>query len=303
MLVHHLPAIKKGLYFGLTNWIPILKNPILRSHLLQILLYSVLASFILYLLLHFILLLPRFIVFILGIESKWSTTTSSIHNVVFVQLQNCALLLGRYVYPQPIDKLFFESMLDYATFHRHEKGIQLARTELLKLDHPFSFSLLFSGFIKNPRGSITVRVLKAAKRTCKRVGLLFVCYLLSFLPILGPFVFPLVTFIYLRGRLGSDIAIVVLISSIQPTLYLYLKSHPLQLLGTVRQLCLELMEPILSRNTTTNYVWLKKNQWFLMGIVGIYIPFLAIPVLGPITFCLMECVIGYTFLSLDFPFE
>ncbi|KAJ3336194.1 hypothetical protein HDU91_001863 [Kappamyces sp. JEL0680] len=208
-------------------------------------------------------------------------------------LPNACMLVLRYIYPAPLDRLFYASALEMALDRpSHDKSqwvASVARTELAKLDYVEGKSGLWRRCCAtNTRGGVHIRLLKYLKRLFNRAKILVICQLLSLTPVVGRFVWPIATLWYITRTFGFKPALVLVgISVLVPSAASFLTRKPLSFVTALRLLSRELLEPYLSRSNLSakkQKEWLIQHQLVLSGFVTVFYPFLNYAFAGPLAF-------------------
>jgi hypothetical protein len=271
MFINHLEDIKKGVGLGITTLLRIVQNKELHAPLLRILLWILGLLLMVQVIVRLVLSVPVLLLSLFGLHFD----LKELDYAVVLYVQNVVMLSCRYVYPTPLDTLFYKSMYEYATVTRNERAIHSIHGLLNRLEFKWDF--------------VRKRIFQSIKRSMRRGIFLLGVFLMSKVPLFGHWVIPCVTIYYAQSRLGSDVALLVLLSHISPLKVKW----PLQQLTLLRQCVLEVLEPVTIRFKIKGF---KKIQWVIMGIIGIYYPFLG-TILGPFVFCLLLSVVGYSYLE------
>ncbi|KAI8892022.1 hypothetical protein BC833DRAFT_612805, partial [Globomyces pollinis-pini] len=234
---------------------------------------------------------------------------------------NILLFVIRYIYPIPIDQLFFLSLSESGLRLqdsintskdqlqsqesvenpriRSNWAMEFAKKELNELsDQPdkkrkrSSWSLIY----ENSRGSIPARLLLFLKRLTIKLGFFLSCAILSWLPIVGSFVWPLVTFYYIQKTFGMKYGVFLLILGYcVPSLNNLLTFRFLKTLAKLRAFGRELLEPYLCRSNMTKKerrAWFDIHSAYIYGFTCLLYPFLSIPIFGPIFFGVAQAAIS-----------
>jgi hypothetical protein len=249
----------------------ILQNSKLHAPLLRILLWILGLVILVQVVVRVFLSVPVLLLSVFGLDFD----LKGLDYTIVMYVQDVVMLSCRYLYPIPLDTLFYQSMYEYATMTRNDSAIHSIYGLLNRLEFKWEF--------------VRKRIFQSIRRSTKRGVFLMGVFLLSKLPFVGQWVIPCVTIYYAQSRLGSDVALLVFLSHFSP---LQVK-WPLQQLTLLRQCVLEVLEPVTSRYKIKGF---KKIQWIIMGMIALYYPFLG-TVLGPFVFCLLLSVVGYSYLE------
>ena len=156
--------------------------------------------------------------------------------------------------------------------------------------------------VENPRGGAVTRLKKYVIRSAKRFAYLIGCSLLSMIPVLGRFLWPIVTGLYCQRLLGKRATLILALTwVVYPSLAVALSYQPLRFLSGLRAFSRELMEPYLCRSSMTS---VQQRQWFSLNELKLYgfgfMIFLLsrMPVIGPLMFILAQTSIVVLFLSI-----
>jgi len=218
----------------------------------------------------FILMLPvYFICFLLDLFLKLSLITllpsfSAFFYELMVYLPIFTILAVRYVFSTTLDIVFF--------------------SPLTKINSDLSKRLKTIPYL-----SFNTRVKKFTHRTVKKLLIALAVMILSFVPILGPFVIPVAQFYATYQMLGLPVSILYLLVSLLP----FIRAYSVLILGTfyaADSLFRELLDPYLSRT-----VYYPKTLKFKRGREVVFFGFsvpaticLAIPIVGPLLFPLFQ---------------
>ncbi|KAF9417654.1 hypothetical protein BGZ94_009915 [Podila epigama] len=230
------------------------------------------------------------------------------------------LLFLRYLYPQPLDDIFIEGLeySDYLLLQEHEHAkAQKAQSHLTpkSAESPSSPSEA-STSVMDYRGPFTPALLaypyrvrhwqemwRYIRRTWRRLkwGLLFL--VLSWLPVIGRFAFPVASFISTIQSIGSKpLAVVFAVAS-----FLLPRSVSIYLLKGFfgcRALTRELLDPYFVRVGMSHY---QKRKWFnyrksvLLGFGVVFYVGTSIPIIGVAVFGLAQASSAFVLQSLSDP--
>ncbi|CAG8470066.1 2837_t:CDS:2 [Paraglomus occultum] len=276
--------VTRGLQLAWLGSVLAFENRHLYRHTyMKVFLWLCLFSVILYVLSVTVLLLPlKILRFILGIFIRiigFSNTglgdndfSSWVANWVF-NLPLFGLLFMRYIYPEPLDSLFLESLrqVDYQYLKKHndESDLRPAYAPLLeKYDNTINYWDEMKRYIK---------------RTLIQMRNATALYMLSFIPLVGRMVYPAASAWYLINLLGlyPACAVGVLMYITPGTKYLAIVF--LETLNVTRTLTREVLEPYFSRIKFGNEEkkeWFKEREGILLGFSIAFYPLIRLPLLG-----------------------
>ncbi|KAI9331813.1 hypothetical protein DFJ73DRAFT_856663 [Zopfochytrium polystomum] len=211
------------------------------------------------------------------------STVDGLFMWLLVNMPDAGLYFLRYVYPEPLDVLFFEAMK--------------TMTYEISLPGPSArFSLRFARSLEsNPstRLSYFKRLGAYMKRSTKRLGILFVVWIASCVPIVGRLAWPAATFFFLQQQLGLNFAIWCCgIGLVSPPWWKFLKGPLLRKIFQFRSVCRELVDPYLSRskmNSTQRRAWFHKHEPVISAFSFPFFVLLQVPVAGPILYIELGC--------------
>lgn len=177
-----ITGLQQGVVHAIQGIKLVARNPNIRRHkFLRIILYLSLISFVLLIVSRVVITLPIYLLqLVLSIvRSNDSLATEKFLGQVESKLQDVitalpflALLFMRYAYPKPLDELFMESLRYIDSLHPDRPPYASA---LAKRKYREEYWANMKGYFK---------------RMGKNVKLGLAIYLLSLLPIVGPYVFP-----------------------------------------------------------------------------------------------------------------
>lgn len=177
-----LTGLQNGGYYALEGIAITLQNPNIRKHkFLKIFMYLFIVSFILLGLTNVLVTIPiQVLRLILWVFASGNTTqvddmlesSSRLIRETVAYIPFLALMLMRYVYPKPLDDLFMESLRYIDTMHPNRP--------------PYASILSEQKFKRKYWNDIKEYSIRTWKKV--RIGLLLL--VLSFLPVVGKFVFP-----------------------------------------------------------------------------------------------------------------
>ncbi|KAG9289721.1 hypothetical protein G9A89_014456 [Geosiphon pyriformis] len=187
----------------------------------------------------------------------------------------------RYVYPQPLDSLFIESLrqIDLVYIKKHSESDVDADGKIIELRPPYATAL--------EKYDVSIQYWKEMnaylKRTLRDLKWTALLYLCSFIPILGTFVYPLASGYALVRSLGltSATTVGILIYIIPGTKKLAILF--LETLFASRMLTRELLEPYFARlqfDRETKRRWFAEREAILFGFSIAFYFFIRIPIIG-----------------------
>ncbi|CAG8473860.1 1693_t:CDS:2 [Diversispora eburnea] len=246
--------------------------------------YLVGASIILYLVTSTILLIPLKILqlFLYLFSSDHNNhkflenTNSWLINYVF-NLPFLGLLFIRYIYPETLDSLFIESLrnVDFEHIKKHKEGDED------ELRPPYAPAL--ERYQYSSGSGYWKEMIQYLKRTGNQLKKVIALFLLSLLPFVGGFVYPIASAYALVNSLGKVPAIIVgILMYITPGT----KSFAIIFLETLyssRALMRELLEPYFGRikfNDETKRKWFREREGILFGFSIVFYPLMRLPLLG-----------------------
>ena len=236
-----------------------------------------------------------------------SEATNSLTRTILDFLPNLILFTLRYLYPEPIESLFFNSIIETASdvaFKTDPKAIycvKFSKSQLLDIETGRAARRCGCFCYRNPRGAAIHRLFLYLARVGKRIVLLAFISLVSLLPVVGRFAWPLATVHYIYSTLGMKTAIYFSFGSLLfPSLTGFLSGRPLSFLLKLRLFARELLEPYLSRSNLKQDErrhFIQQNTLLLCGFsLFFYLP-MQIPIVGPFVFGFAEAAISVLFLQ------
>ncbi|KAJ3412577.1 hypothetical protein HDV05_000557 [Chytridiales sp. JEL 0842] len=199
---------------------------------------------------------------------------------------DAALYFLRYVYPQPLDKLFFASMKQITT-------------EVALPGSTARFTLRFARSLESAPGgrvSYFVRLMAYGRRYSRRLGIVFMVWVASYVPIFGRMAWPAATFFYTGIQLGWTPALWISgFGLISPPWRRYVAGPLLRSFLAFRSLGRELVEPYLCRSkmdTFARRAWFYRHEPIISGFVAPCFLMLMIPVVGPVYFCVAQAAVA-----------
>ncbi|KAJ3151828.1 hypothetical protein HDU89_001877 [Geranomyces variabilis] len=181
------------------------------------------------------------------------------------------LYLIRYLFPGPLDNLFFAALrgLTASLALRGGDGAQFAMAFARTLEQPPPSAAPGSvGGGAGGRKSWTIRLLSYLKRYAKRIAMLAVVYLISLVPIVGLFVWPLATFAYVGLAIGWHRAAWVCAAGlISPPWWRFVKGPLLRVM-----------------TQSQRRAWFTRNEALIAGFTLPFWYLLSTPWVGPLAF-------------------
>ncbi|TPX56071.1 hypothetical protein PhCBS80983_g04799 [Powellomyces hirtus] len=302
-------TVLHGLHLSYLGSLSTLRTPRTRTTLYKTLLYLTLITLFLVATTHAVFLPLRITHWAAGTVVRpllgstlmgvldWSVST--IDDLVgwFVRVTpEAGLYLVRYIWPDPLDKLFFEALrgltLTLALPPTHARFvIHFART-LEHQDQPPPCTLARLPTLPLGRKSWTLRLLSYIQRYLKRLLLLGIVYLISLTPVLGAFIWPLATYAYLGGAIGyTTAAYTCAFAIVSPPWWAFVKGPLLRAIWSFRSLERELCEPYLCRSVMTQSqrrAWFAKNEALIAGFTFPFWYLISLPWIGPLVFGLAQ---------------
>ncbi|KAJ3174696.1 hypothetical protein HDU87_006945 [Geranomyces variabilis] len=206
------------------------------------------------------------------------------------------LYLIRYLFPGPLDNLFFAALRGLTAslaLRGGEAQFAVAFARTLAQPPPSAAPGSEGGAAAGGDGvggrkSWTIRLLSYLKRYAKRIAMLAVVYLISLIPIVGLFVWPLATFAYMGLAIGWHRAAWVCAAGlISPPWWRFVKGPLLRGIWSFRSLERELVEPYLCRSVMTQSqrrAWFTRNEALIAGFTLPFWYLLSTPWVGPLAF-------------------
>ncbi|KAF9355947.1 hypothetical protein BGX26_005911 [Mortierella sp. AD094] len=309
----------KGCYIALTN--PDFKN----GHLYKILIRLLVFTLVAHLVTQILFFLPvaimgsllRLVSFSMDADTTESqrgleTFSNKAHELTS-SIPLIGLLFMRYFYPQPLDDIFVEALFysDHLLVQEHEIAKEEQARHPTEVD-PNSPSI----YVMDHRGPFTPALLaypyhvrrwqdmwRYMRRTWSRMkwGILFL--VLSWIPVIGRFAFPVASFLSTVQSIGSKpLAIVFAVTS-----FMLPRSVSIYLLKGFfgcRALTRELLDPYFIRVGMTHY---QKRKWFnyrksvLLGFGVVFYVGCSFPLVGVAIFGLAQASAAYVLQSLADP--
>ncbi|KAJ8653948.1 hypothetical protein O0I10_010397 [Lichtheimia ornata] len=281
-----ITGLQQGVVHAIQGIKLVARNPNIRRHkFLRIILYLSLISFVLLIVSRLVITLPIYLLQLLLsiVRSNDSLATEKFLGQVESKLQDVitalpflALLFMRYAYPKPLDELFMESLRYIDSLHPDRPPYASA---LAKRKYREEYWANMKGYFK---------------RMGKNVKLGLAIYLLSLLPIVGPYVFPAAgaytTFRSLGQTQGAVVGVCFLFMPRWATISL------IRALIGMRALMRELLEPYFARMSMSHK---EKRRWFsgrkdvLFGFSAIAYILTRIPIFGLVGFGIAQAASAY----------
>ncbi|KAI7880998.1 hypothetical protein K492DRAFT_230428 [Lichtheimia hyalospora FSU 10163] len=281
-----ITGLQQGVVHAIRGISLVARNPNIRRHkFLRIILYLSLISFVLLIVSRVVITLPIYLLqlFLSIVRSGDNLATDKLLGQVESKLQDVitalpflALLFMRYAYPKPLDELFMESLRYIDSLHPDRPPYASA---LAKRKYREEYWANMKGYFK---------------RMGKNVKLGLAIYLLSLLPIIGPYVFPAAgaytTFRSLGQTQGAVVGVCFLFMPRWATISL------IRALIGMRALMRELLEPYFVRMSMSHK---EKRRWFsgrkdvLFGFSAIAYILTRIPVFGLVGFGIAQAASAY----------
>ncbi|KAG0046905.1 hypothetical protein BGZ83_007955 [Gryganskiella cystojenkinii] len=309
----------EGCFIALTN--PDFRNGRLYKTLFRLLLFTLIAHLVTQILFFLPVAAIGSLLRVLSFAMDTDTTDSQRGLEIFSnkahELMSSIPLIGllflRYLYPQPLDDIFVDALVysDQLLIQEHEHAkaeqaqglstLDPSAPSLYVMDHrgPFAPALLAYPY----RVRHWQEMWRYVRRTWNRLkwGLLFL--VLSWIPIIGRFAFPIASFLSTIQSIGSKpLAVVFAITS-----FLLPRSLSIYLLKGFfgcRTLTRELLDPYFIRIGMTHY---QKRKWFnyrksvLLGFGVVFYVGTSIPVIGVAIFGLAQASSAFVLQSLADP--
>ncbi|KAI9244798.1 hypothetical protein BY458DRAFT_560910 [Sporodiniella umbellata] len=279
-------GLKKGAEYAVEGIRLVLQNPnIRRQRFIKVFIYLSIVSFIIIGLFNVLVSTPIHVIRF-G-HSIFKRDESSHIEDLLVSIQEfvrelmasvplLAILFMRYVYPKPLDELFMESL------------------RYIDQEHPERTPYASALSSQKPKINYWYEMQQYIKRTWKksRIGLLL--FLLSFLPIVGSFVFPLAGAYTSYKALGKTQGIAVGICFFFLPRWATMKL--VRALIGMRSLMRELLEPYFIRMRMTHR---EKQKWFsgrkdvLFSFSAIAYVMVRAPIVGIVGYGLVQAAAAY----------
>ncbi|KAG0214510.1 hypothetical protein BGX28_001964 [Mortierella sp. GBA30] len=309
----------QGCLIALTN--PDFKNGRLYKTLFRLLLFTLIAHLVTQILFFLPVAAIGSLLRVLGYVFDADTSDSQRGLEIFSnkahELMSSVPLLGllflRYMYPQPLDDIFVDALMysDHLLIQEHEHAKQVQARNPTGVD-PNSPAI----YVMDHRGPFTPALLaypykvrhwqemwRYMRRTWKRLKWALLFLVLSWIPILGRFAFPVASFLSTIQSIGSKpLAIVFAVTS-----FLLPRSLSIYLLKGFfgcRALTRELLDPYFIRVGMTHY---QKRKWFnyrksvLLGFGVVFYVCCSIPIIGVAVYGLAQSSSAFVLQSLADP--
>ncbi|CEI89559.1 hypothetical protein RMCBS344292_03911 [Rhizopus microsporus] len=281
-----LTGLEKGANYAVEGIRLVIQNPNLRKQrFIKVFIYLSIISFILLGLINVLISTPihilRFILLIFmsdkagRIEDILSSVNRFIREIM-AAVPLLAILFMRYVYPKPLDELFMESLRFLDELHPNRPP--------------------YAAVLGNQKLKINywAEMKEYIKRTWKKVRLGLLLFLLSFLPIVGQFVFPLAGAYTSYKALGKTQSVAVGIFFFFLPRWATMKL--IRALIGMRSLTRELLEPYFVRMRMSHK---EKRRWFsgrkdiLFGFSAIAYIMVKTPIFGIIGYGIAQAASAY----------
>ncbi|KAF9111968.1 hypothetical protein BGX27_004189 [Mortierella sp. AM989] len=309
----------KGCYIALTN--PGFKNGHLYKTLIRLLVFTLIAHLLTQVLFFLPVAVMGSLLRLLSFSIDADTTESQrglenfsnkVHELTS-SIPLVGLLFMRYFYPQPLDDIFVEALSysDHLLIQEHE----IAKAEQAR--HPTEVDPNSpSIYVMDHRGPFTPALLaypyqvrrwqdmwRYVRRTWRRMkwGILFL--VLSWIPVIGRFAFPVASFLSTIQSIGSKpLAIFFGVTSFM--LPRSVSIYMLKGFFGCRALTRELLDPYFIRVGMSHY---QKRKWFnyrksvLLGFGVVFYVGCSFPLIGVVMYGLAQASAAYVLQSLSDP--
>ncbi|KAJ3108639.1 hypothetical protein HDU97_000495 [Phlyctochytrium planicorne] len=195
-----------------------------------------------------------------------------------IMMPNAGLYFFRYIYPAPLDLVFFESL-------------KTVTSEVALPGPKARFCLRFARSLEaspSGRSAYYIQVFSYMRRYAKRLAILACVWIASRVPVLGNLAWPAATFAYLSFHIGWKPSMwIVGMGLISPPWGRFVQRRLLRNLLSLRALARELMEPYLCRSKMDMFqrrAWIFKNEAIIYGFALPFFFLLEVPVVGPALF-------------------
>ncbi|CAO3627188.1 unnamed protein product [Mucor hiemalis] len=281
-----LQGLQEGVIYAVQGIQIVLKNPNIRKErFLKIFIYLSIVSFILFGLTNVLIAIPIHIVrsvLWFSASDKAAQADEALESVnrfvreVVASVPLLALLFMRYIYPKPLDDLFMESLRFLDATHPERP--------------PYASILAEQKLKKKYWADMKDYMMRTWKKS--RIGILLL--ILSFIPFIGQFVFPLAGAYTTYKALGKTQAVAVGICFFFLPRWATMKL--IRALIGMRSLMRELLAPYFIRMKMTHK---EKRQWFsgrkdvLFGFSGIAYIIIRLPIVGIIGYGIAQAAAAY----------
>ncbi|KAG0320462.1 hypothetical protein BGZ99_004494 [Dissophora globulifera] len=309
----------EGCFIALTN--PNFKNGHLYRTLFRLLLFTLVAHLVTQILFFLPLAVIGSVLRVAGHAADSDTSESQRGLEIFSnkahELMSSIPLLGllflRYMYPQPLDDIFVDALQysDYllAQEHDHAKleqarnptAVDPALPSIYVMDHrgPFTPALLSYPY----KVQTWQEMWRYMRRTWKRLKWALLFLVLSWVPVIGRFAFPVASFLSTIQSIGSKpLAVVFAIASFM--LPRSISIYFLKGFFGCRALTRELLDPYFIRIGINHY---QKRKWFnyrksvLLGFGVVFYVGCSIPIIGVAVYGLAQASSAFVLQSLADP--
>ncbi|KAG0357656.1 hypothetical protein BC939DRAFT_458470 [Gamsiella multidivaricata] len=309
----------EGCFIALTN--PDFKNGRLYKTLFRLLLFTLVAHLVTQVLFFLPMAAIGSLLRVFSYAADADTSDSQRGLEVFSnkahELMSSVPLLGllfmRYLYPQPLDDIFVDSLMysDHLLLQEHEHAKQEQARNPTAVD-----STSPSIYVMDHRGPFTPALLayplkvqqwqemwRYMRRTWRRLKWALLFLVLSWVPVLGRFAFPIASFLSTIQAIGSKpLAVVFALAS-----FMLPRSVSVYLLKGFfgcRALTRELLDPYFIRIGMSHY---QKRKWFnyrksvLLGFGVVFYIGCSIPIIGVAVYGLAQASSAFVLQSLADP--
>ncbi|KAG1474693.1 hypothetical protein G6F56_000202 [Rhizopus delemar] len=281
-----LQGLGKGVGYAIEGIRIVLHNPNIRKQrFIKVFVYLSIVSFIVLGLFNVLISTPIHVirfghsVFKRDESAHIEELLSSINEFIrelMASIPLLAILFMRYVYPKPLDELFIESLRYIDETHpERPQYASVLSSQKLKINYWFEMK-------------------EYVKRTWKKSRIGLVLFLLSFLPVIGAFVFPLAGAYTSYRALGKTQGIAVGICFFFLPRWATMKL--VRALIGMRSLMRELLEPYFIRMHMTHR---EKRRWFsgrkdvLFSFSAIAYVMVRAPIIGIVGYGLVQAAAAY----------
>ncbi|KAG0232232.1 hypothetical protein BGX31_005222 [Mortierella sp. GBA43] len=309
----------EGCYIALTN--PDFKRGQLYKTLLRLLIFTLVAHLVTQILFFLPMAVIGSMIRVLSYAADSDTSESQRGLEMFSnkahELMGSVPLLGllflRYMYPQPLDNIFIDALMysDHLLLQEHARAkqeqaknpdaVDPLSTSIYVMDHrgPFAPALLAYPY----RVQTWKEMWRYVRRTWKRLkwGLLFL--VLSWVPVIGRFAFPVASFLSTLQSIGSKpLAVFFALAS-----FMLPRSVSIYLLKgffECRALTRELLDPYFIRIGMTHYhrrKWFNYRKSVLLGFGVVFYIGCNLPLIGVAIFGLAQASSAFVLQSLADP--
>nr|CAG8440881.1 3967_t:CDS:2 [Entrophospora candida] len=278
-----IPEVKRGIELAWSGLVLAFENRHLHKHT-YVKAFFILAAFslVLYLVTSIVLVIPlkilQLLVYLFSFVFNYDPNvfteryhlwiTKYVFNLPFL-----GLLFMRYVYPEPLDSLFMESLRNidvvYLKKHAGEKNLRPPYTEALER-YPYA-------------AKYWDEMWQYLKRTGNQIQIATILFLLSLMPIIGSFVYPIASAYALVDSLGYPTAITIGVLMYLTPGTKHIAMVSLETIFSTRALMRELLEPYFGRisfSPSEKKKWFKEREGLLFGFSIAFYPLVRLPLIG-----------------------